>query len=153
MTNEKWKMENGKWKIASLLAVGGRRRLVALEIALDRVEYTVDELSCFERREAPRYFERFVYHDGLWRVLFVEEFVDGESKDVPVYDGHPLDAPVLGAPFNQLVYFVEAGDRAQREVVREIAGDIAHIIAERLPVAAGQLVNARLRNVVLKEHL
>ena len=60
---------------------------------------------------------------------------------------------MLSAPLNQAVYFVEAGDCAQREVVGEIASDIAHIITERLPVAAGQLVNARLCNVVLKEHL
>ena len=107
-------MTNGK---CSGLAVCSRCGLVALEVTLDSVEDSVNELSGFERREAPGYFKRFVYHYCFRRVGLVQELIYGEAKDIPIDDSHSVDAPVFGALLNKVVYFVEARDRAQREVV------------------------------------
>ena len=67
--------------------------------------------------EASRNLERFVYHHCFRGIGLVEELIDGQPKDVPIDDSHSIDAPVFGAPLDEVVYFVEARDRPQREVV------------------------------------
>src|SRR5262249_42521958 len=124
-----------------------------LQVAFYRVKDAVDELSRLEGRETTCDLERFVYHNGLGSIRFVEEFVDGQPQDISVDYGHSLDAPMFGTPLYQIIDLVEVGDRAHREVVGKLASDIAHVVAERLPVATGQVFDARPCNVVLKEHL
>src|SRR5438309_12053688 len=71
----------------SLLGICRRCRcgLIPFKVTLYRVEDAVYELSCFERRKPAGYLESFVYHDGLWCVGFIEEFVDRQPENVPVY--------------------------------------------------------------------
>jgi hypothetical protein len=135
------------------VAVCCGRALAALKVAFDGVKNAVYELSCFKGREATSYLEGLVYYDCLWGIAFVQELVNRKSKDVTIYDRHTLDTPVFCATLYQIIDFIETRNRAKREVVGEFASHIAHIVAERLPVTVSQFVNARLSNVVLKEHL
>jgi len=137
----------------SLLGICGRCALVPFKIALDRIEYAVYELCRFEGGEAASYFEGFVYDDRLGSVGFVQKLVYCESEDVSIDYCHSLDAPVLSASHDQIVDVLQMSDGAPRQVVRKIAGNISHIVAERLPVVAGQLFDTRSRDIVLKEHL
>jgi len=137
----------------SLLGVCDRGGLVGFQVAFYGIEDSVYELSCFERREAPRYFESFVYHYGLGSVGFVEKLVDGEPEDVSVDNCHALDSPILGALFYQRIDLDEVRNRTERKIIGKVAGHVSHIIAKRQPIAGGQLVDWRPCNIVLKEHL
>jgi hypothetical protein len=137
----------------SLLVGGCYRGSRVLEIALDGVEYPVDELGGFEGRKSASYLERLVDYNRFRSIEFVQEFVDGQSEHVAVYDGHSLNAPMLGPVLDQRVNFIKVGDRAASQVGRELAGDVAHLVTKRFPVQAAKLIYSGPREVVLKEHL
>src|SRR5262249_28275973 len=136
-----------------LMAVCCRSALATLEIAFDGIEDAVYELRCFKGRKTTSYLQSFVNPHSLGRIGLVEELVNGEAKDVTVHNRHSLDTPMFGTALYQVINFIKAGNRAKREIIGEFTSNIAHVIAERFPVAVSQLVNARLGNVVLKEHL
>src|SRR5215216_4988 len=111
--------------------------LVCFEVALYRIENPVDELRGLKRREPPGNLQRFIYNNRLGRIRFVEKFVNCESQNIPINNGHALYAPVLGSLLYKIIYFVQVRNCAQGKVVRKVARDIIHILAERVPISTG----------------
>ena len=123
------------------------------EIALYRVENTVDELCGLKRRKSPCYLQSFVDDDGSWSIRFEKEFVDGQAKDVAVDHRHARYTPVFGSALDKIVYLAKMRYGAHYEIVGEFSSISGNIVAQLVPVEASKLVVRRPCDIKLKEHL
>src|SRR6266496_6206106 len=92
--------------------------LLFIQVTLNGVENTVDELRSFVSREAASYFQGFVDSDRA-RSRFVKEFVNGEAKNVAVDNRHAWNAPMFRARTNALVQGLEMRKSSRGETRRE----------------------------------
>src|SRR5437868_7758002 len=103
------------WLVLGLdgVLIGDRFRLgrFDIEIALNRVENAVDELSCFVSRETARDFQSFVDRDRPRR-RFLQKFVNREAEQIAIDQRHPRDAPMFGARTDAFVNFFEVREGA-----------------------------------------
>src|SRR6266508_2309457 len=90
--------------------------LLLIQVTLDGVENTVDELRSFVSREAASYFQGFVDGDRA-RGRFVKEFVDGKAKNIAVDNRHAGNAPVFRARTYALVEGLEMHQSSRGETL------------------------------------
>src|SRR5438034_11281739 len=88
---------------------------------MDAVEDAVDEAARLARAELLGDLDRLVDDDLRRRVRAPAELVDGETEDVAIDHGHPVEVPVLREARDDVVDLALARLRAADDRVGELA--------------------------------